>query len=259
MAAGVEAPAVLRGHNHRHGILGPHLGDEVGEDLLVPVQRHGAGLLVVVVELHEEEVAGLDDGHDLGEALLALERRGGLAGLGVVGDHHAGQEEARKLLPPGGPGLAVLIDHGGVAGQIDHGIGMARQRRYGEGVEAGVGAVELEGELIVPVQVAELALLQADAVGSAVGVLELWYADVDVEVFFQRGVGLDGNFFQHQPAGLGADRDHRLRRAAEQYLHAVVALGDRDGEEEGLVGRAGPVLHLRGGPRFRSQPAEVSE
>ncbi len=116
-------------------------------------------------------------------------------------------------------------------------------------MEAGVGAVELEGELIVPVQVAKLALLQADAVGGAVGVLELWYADVDVEVFFQRGVGLDGNFFQHQPAGLGADRDDRLRRAAEQDLHAVVALGHRDGEEEGLVGRAGPVLHLRSGPQ----------
>ena len=78
-----------------------------------------ADLLVVVGELHEEVVAGLDLGEDLGEAMLADEALDGLAGFGVVGDDDAGTEEAGEDLAPGGPGLDVLIDDGGVAGEVD--------------------------------------------------------------------------------------------------------------------------------------------
>jgi len=80
--------------------------------------------------------------------LFAKEGDGGLAGLGVVGDDDAGKEEAGKLLAPGGPGLDVLVDHGGVAGEVEGGLGLgAGERLDGEGVEGGVDAVELKGEL----------------------------------------------------------------------------------------------------------------
>ena len=100
---------------------------------------------------------------------------------------------------------------------------------------------------MVPVEVADLARLEADAAGGAVGVVELGDADVDVEGLGDGLAGGDGNLFQHKAAGLGADGDDGGVLAAERDGDAVVALGDGDGEEEGLVGRADAVGDGGGG------------
>jgi hypothetical protein len=108
-----------------------------------------------VGELNEEVVAGLHGGHDFGEAMFADEAFCGFAGFGVVGDDDAGEEEAGEHLAPGGPGFVVLIDDSGVAGEVEDGL-----VGYGfdvDGADAGVVAVELEGELVVPVEDAEFA------------------------------------------------------------------------------------------------------
>ena len=80
----------------------------------------------------------------------------------MIGDDDAGEEEAGELLAPGRPGFHVLIDHGGVAGEVDD--------RFGDGfdgdlADGGVDTVELEGELGIPVEVADFAGLEADAAG----------------------------------------------------------------------------------------------
>ena len=130
--------------------FGAGLGDVVGEEFLVFVEGDGAGLHVVVGELDEEVVAGLHGGHDFGEAMFADEAFGGLAGFGVVGDDDAGEEEAGKHLSPGGPGFVVLVDDGGVAGEVDDGL--VGNGLDVDGADAGVVAVELEGEFVVPVE-----------------------------------------------------------------------------------------------------------
>ena len=79
----------------------------------------------------------------------------GLAGFGVVGDDDAGEEEAGEHLAPGGPGFVVLIDDGGVAGEVDDWF--VGDWFDVDGADAGVVAVELEGEFVVPVEDAELA------------------------------------------------------------------------------------------------------
>jgi hypothetical protein len=81
----------------------------------------------------------------------------------VVGDHDAGEEEAGEYLAPGGPGFVVLIDDGGVAGEVEDGL--VGDEFDVDGADAGVVAVELEGELVVPVEDAQLAGLELDLRG----------------------------------------------------------------------------------------------
>ncbi len=138
---------------------------------------HSTGLHVVMGELNEEIVAGFDGGHDLEEALFGDEAFGGLAGFGVVGDNDAGEEEVREHLAPGGPGFVVLVDDGGVAGEIDDGL-----VGYGLDVDradAGVVAVELERKFVVPVEDAEFARFEFDFVFRVT--IDLGIADVGVE------------------------------------------------------------------------------
>ena len=73
--ASSKVVAVHGGDDDGRGALGADLGDEVGHDLGV-AGKAVLDLLVVVGELDEEEVAGLDEGHDLGEALFAEEGDG---------------------------------------------------------------------------------------------------------------------------------------------------------------------------------------
>ncbi len=119
VAGVVEGAAVHGGDEDGRGSLGAGLGDVVGEEFLVVVEGDGAGFHVVVGELDEEVVAGLHGGHDLGETVFADEGAGGFAGFGVVGDDDAGEEEAGEHLSPGGPGFVVLVDDGGVAGEVE--------------------------------------------------------------------------------------------------------------------------------------------
>ena len=192
----------------------------------------GIELLVVVVELEEEIVAGLDEGEDLGESLLGDEAADGFSGFGVVGDDDAGGEEAGEHLAPGGPGFDVLIDDGGVSGEVESGFVDGGD---GDGTDAGVIAVELEGELGVPVEVADLAGLEADVIGSG----ELGDAEVGVEGTGDGGSGWGGDFFEHEAAGLGADGGGGGLGAAEDEGDAVAAFGEGDGEVEGLIAGAG--------------------
>ena len=201
VAGVVEGAAVHGGDEDGCCAFGAGLGDVVDEEFLVVVERDGAGLHVVVGELNEEVVAGLDGGHDLGEALFGDEALGGLAGFGVVGDDDAGEEEAREHLAPGGPGLVVLVDYGGVAGEVDDGL--VGDGFDVDGADAGVVAVELEGELVVPVEDAEFAGFEVDFV---VGVtVDLGVTDVGVEGAGDGVVGAGGDLFEHEAAAFGAD------------------------------------------------------
>ena len=257
VAGGVEGIAVHGGDEDGRGSGGAGPGDVLGEEALVL----GYGddrlvglrvvLLVVVVELHEEVVAGLDEGEDLGEALLGDEGFDGLAGLGVVGDDDAGGEEAGKHLAPGGPGFDVLIDYGGVTGEVDGGLvrgcSGSIEGLDGDGADAGLVAIELEGELGVPVEVADLAGFQVDAAGDAVGGVELGEADVDVEGVGDGCAGLGGDLFEHEAAGFGFDGGDGGLGASEDDGDSVAAFVDGDGEEEGIRGGAGVALELGGG------------
>jgi len=156
----VEGAAVHGGDENGRCAFSAGLGDEVDEEFFVFVERDGAGLHVVVSELHEEIVARLHGGHDLCEATLADKTFRGLAGLCVVGDDDAGKKEAGKHLSPGGPGFVVLVDDGGVAGQVDDGL--IRNGFDVDGADAGMIAVEFEGEFVVPVEDAQLAWFETD-------------------------------------------------------------------------------------------------
>ena len=58
---------------------------------------------------------------------------------------------------------------------------------------------------------------------------------------------MGGDFFEHEAAAFGADGGDGGLGAAEDDGDAVVAFGDGDGEEEGLVAGAGFAVDLRGG------------
>jgi hypothetical protein len=98
-----------------------------------------------------------------------------------------------------------------------------------------------------PVQVADLARLQAHRAGRAIGVLILRHAHVDVEGLDVGLSGRDGDLFQHQAAGLRPDGGDRGSFAAKRDGDAVVALRHGEGEEERLVRRADAVSDGRGG------------
>ena len=82
--------------------------------------------------------------------MFADEALCGFAGLGVIRDDDAGEEEVGKHLAPGGPGFVVLVDDGGVAGEVYHGF--VGDGFDVDGTDAGVVTVELEGEFVVPVE-----------------------------------------------------------------------------------------------------------
>ena len=61
VAGVVEGAAIHAGDEDGGGAFGAGLGDVVGEELLVFVEGDCAGLHVVMSELDEEVVAGLDE------------------------------------------------------------------------------------------------------------------------------------------------------------------------------------------------------
>src|ERR1039458_10743737 len=75
------------------------------------------------------------------------EAANGLARFGIVCDGNLVLEVARQHLPPGGPGLFVLVDHCGISSKIN-------RRHIGElyfdGSHAGMSARELKRQLLVP-------------------------------------------------------------------------------------------------------------
>lgn len=244
-SVGVEVAAVHRCDEDGCCAVGSGFGDvleEVGFEVCGRRNVPGALLLIIVAELNHEVVAGTDGGHDFGKAMLADEALDGFAGLGFVGDGDAGVEEERKHLAPGCPGFLVLIDDGGVSGEIDRGDIL--DRLDDDGTHAGMIAVELKCELFVPVERADLAGFEADlgkrcGWSGGVGGEDGCGADVDVEddgVGFARG---DRLFIEEEAAGFGAYGVGGRGGTAEGKRDAVVAVGDGDGKEEGFVAAAG--------------------
>ena len=101
---------------------------------------------------------------------------------------------------------------------------------------AGVLPVELEGELVVPVEGADLAGLQLDGGG---GAGDGGGTDVGDEGFGVGGSGCDGLLEEQQAARFGADGNGGGPVAAEHDGDLVVSVRGSDGEEEGLVAGAG--------------------
>ena len=108
-------------------------------------------------------------------------------------------------------------------------------------------AVELEGELGVPVEVADLAGFEVDSAGGAVGQVELGEADVYVEGVGDGFVRFGGDLFEHEASCFGLDGSGGGLRASEDQGDSIAALGDGDGEEEWLGGGAGVALEIRSG------------
>jgi hypothetical protein len=67
-----------------------------------------------------------------------------------------------------------------------------------------------------------------------------------------------GMLLEHQAAGFGADGGGGFL-AAELHRDAIVAGRNRDGEEEGFIGRSEQMPLAMVGTVFRSQPADLSE
>ena len=240
MSVCVEGASVHGGDEDGGGSGGAGLGDVFKEESLVVFKGDGGlvGLgidfLVVVVELEEEVVAWLDEGEDLLEALFSDEALDGFSGFCVVGDDDAGVEEAGEHLSPGGPRFDVLIDDGGVSGEVDGGF---LNGGDGDGPDGGVVAVEFEGELGVPVEVADFAGLEFDAVGFRAG--DFGDAEVGVKGAGDAAFAWGGDFFEHEAASFGADGGGGSLWATEDYGDSVAAFREGDGEEEGLVAGAG--------------------
>src|SRR5882757_296348 len=114
-------------------------------------------------KLNEEIVATFDGRHDLGEPILSYKAVNRLSRLGVVGDRYSGGKEARQHLPPRRPRLFILVDNRGIPCKVE--------RRYildlanGNGTHAGMGAVEFERQLVIPIQRANLTRLEFYACG----------------------------------------------------------------------------------------------
>jgi len=60
------------------------------------------------------------------------------------------------------------------------------------------------------------------------------------------------DLFEHEAAAFGTNRCDRSLRAAEDDGDAVAALGDGDGEEEGLVAGAGSSFDSGGGEEIEA-------
>ena len=134
-------------------------------------------LLIVVAELDEEVVAGLDGGEDFFESSFSAEAVEGAAGFGVVGDGDAGLEEGGKHLAPSGPGGFGLVGDGGVSGEIDGG-GFRSGFDFQGGQGRAIGE-EFEREAGVPVGQVEVGVA---AESDAFGVGDFWRAGVDGEL-----------------------------------------------------------------------------
>ena len=158
----------------------------------------------------------------------------------MIGDHHAGAEEAGQHLTPRRPGLHVLIDDRGISCEVD--------RRLVDGLdaefaEARVVAVELQSELRVPIQIADFARFQVHGVRGIAG--DGRDAHVDIEFARDGAIGLHRNLFQHEPPRFGPDRRRGGLCAAECDSDAIAALRQCDGEEEWLIAGAGFRIGLR--------------
>ena len=239
----IEGLAVHGGDDDGGGAFGGF--DEFFVDVGVGGQVGVAFFLhVVVAVLDEEVVAGFDLGEDLVEAVGALGTAEGFAGLGLVGDGDAGLEEAGEHLAPGVVGLGGLVADGGVADDVDGGdVGFFD----GDGGDAGVFAVELEGEFVVPVPDfgGGFAGLEVDVACARPAVLG--DADVDGDGAGDGFAGRSGEGFEHEAAEFGFDGGGGGGvGVAEGEGDGVVAFGDLGGEVEGFVG-GGEVAFGGGG------------
>ncbi|GAB3992884.1 hypothetical protein GCM10029992_03120 [Glycomyces albus] len=123
---GVEGAAGHRGDQDRDRALVERALDVVVAQVFLVVLGRGVALRaglggVVVAELDEQVVAGLDLVQDRVEAALFDEGAGGPAADGVVGDGHLLVEVAFEHLAPAGLGLPVGVIglDGGVGGEVD--------------------------------------------------------------------------------------------------------------------------------------------
>ena len=110
-------------------------------------------------ELHGHEVALLDFGENLCEALHAVEPAGGKARFGVVRDGKAGFEKSRGHLAPARPRCHNLVDHGGVAAEPERGHVVVSLDF--DSCDGGRLAADDEGEFFVPGAVILFAVFDA--------------------------------------------------------------------------------------------------
>ena len=91
-----------------------------------------------------------------------------------------------------------------------------------------VDPVELKGQLRIPVEIADLALLQTHPPLRAVRLGELRDAHIDVELTRDRLAGRDCNLLEHQAASLGTHGDGGGFLPTQRNRDAIVAGRDRD-------------------------------
>lgn len=149
VAARVELPPLDRGGQHRPRAPGPSALDVQPQVVLVRRPRLGVpgrvlGLLVVVPELDEQEVTGLDQPEDRIQPSLVDEGLGTPPVHRVVGHGQVlAEEEGKRHAPPGlGSGVGVLLRGGGVARDVERACsagsglsGTGRRESDGHGTE----------------------------------------------------------------------------------------------------------------------------
>ena len=121
-------------------------------------------LLIVVAELHDDIVAGLQLGEDLVESQLGKEGCARQAALCEVGDSHLRREPTGDHLSPRGPWLVLLVDHGRIAAEEDcNGLRCLEgtlRRLDPDALYSRSRTAEREAERVVPVLIPHLARLQ---------------------------------------------------------------------------------------------------
>jgi hypothetical protein len=228
--------------------------DEDLEVLLVGGERLDVGLrpvrlLVVMAELHEQVIALLHLAQNLVEPQSGDERLERLAGFGVVGNRHAGLEEAGQHLPParvGSRGWSVTVES-----PVMNTVGMLSTLSIRTAVHAGPRVAEFETSVCRP-SGGRPARGRSGAPGRRRARSgrrrNAEVAHVDHERAGLELPGGRGHFLQHEPSRLGFDGVDRLAgRIAEGDRDAVVALRHRDRKEERLVAgdRPGPNANLK--------------
>ncbi len=219
----VESATMHGRDQHGRGSLTAGLFDVFPKPLLIGscgIHVGGAGLLVVMRELNEEVVARVDRFHDLSEAFLADKTLQRLARLGVIGDHNAALEEARKHLAPGRPGLTTLVGDRRVARQV-HGDGrwIPAER---QGPHAGMRVAEFHHQTMVPIEVILLVVLEPYGLAAR----QFAVADVDAEGPRHGSAGRSLYPFNEQASRFGIYGGERGSRVVAEFdKHIEVALG----------------------------------
>ena len=232
----VEGAALDRRNDHRQAAARTghvHVGPDLG---LVGRERAAAAvldlLLVVVPELHQEQVARLHHAQDLVDAAARQRVAVGLARLRVVRHRDLGTEEARQHLAPAVVRLARLVAHGRVAQQED---GRHPGRHDLDALDGVWLAIEFQGQALVPVPGLGLGFarrLEGDRAGrDARHGGDARSAHIGDEGAQHALSGRRRHVLEHQPAQLGFYRGRgRLRGMAKHDGDGVVALREADRE-----------------------------